>query len=91
MKTSALRIVLPFIVMMFLPPVAWGKAEKSPAGIVWQGWSEKLFDRAHSENRFILLDLEAVWCHWCHVMEEKTYSDPDVRRLIEKYYYSILY
>lgn len=59
---------------------------KEAGGIAWQGWTDTLFDKASAENRFVILDLEAVWCHWCHVMEEETYSDPDVRRLIgEKY------
>jgi len=34
--------------------------------------------RATTEKRFVILDLETVWCHWCHVMEKTTYSDPKV-------------
>ena len=30
----------------------------------------------------MLLDISAVWCHWCHVMDETSYSDPDVISLI---------
>jgi thioredoxin-related protein len=45
-----------------------------------------VFERAARENRFVLLDLEAVWCHWCHVMDEVTYSDPKVVELIESRY-----
>jgi hypothetical protein len=30
----------------------------------------------------ILLDVGAVWCHWCHVMDEGTYSDAEVVRLV---------
>lgn len=55
-------------------------------GIVWQNWSDDIFQKAKSEHRFVLLDLGAVWCHWCHVMDETTYRDADVTRLIgEKY------
>jgi len=54
--------------------------------IPWEPWSEEVFERAERENRFVLLDLEAVWCHWCHVMEEITYHDPKVIELIRSRY-----
>ena len=48
--------------------------------IAWQPWSDDVFARAKRDNKFVLLDLEAVWCHWCHVMEETTYRDPKSSR-----------
>lgn len=54
--------------------------------IAWEPWSEEVFDRARRENRFVLLDLEAVWCHWCHVMNKTTYRDPRVIELIKTRY-----
>jgi len=48
----------------------------------WRGWSGDLFAQATSEKRFVILDLEAVWCHWCHVMETTTYADPKVQELL---------
>ena len=36
-----------------------------------------------------LLDLGAVWCHWCHVMEEITYRDPEVIKLIGARYIAV--
>lgn len=56
----------------------------SPAAgqIDWQDWGNDVFSRAGASERFVLLDLGAVWCHWCHVMEETTYRDPEVVRLI---------
>src|SRR5882724_12499815 len=44
----------------------------------WSDWGDDLFARAAAEKRFVILDLEAVWCHWCHVMEKTTYADPEV-------------
>jgi hypothetical protein len=61
-------------------------AGPQPAKIDWQPWSDAVFERAARENRFVLLDLEAVWCHWCHVMDEVTYSDPKVVALIKSRY-----
>ena len=50
-------------------------AAEAPA---WSAWGDDLFARATAEKRFVILDLEAVWCHWCHVMEKTTYADPEV-------------
>ena len=58
----------------------------SSASLPWKTWQDSQFAKAKKEQRFILLDLEAVWCHWCHVMEQKTYSDPRVAALIAKHY-----
>ncbi len=57
--------------------------------ITWQGWSDDNFVQAKKENRFIILDLEAVWCHWCHVMAEKTYSNPQIIKLINAHFIAV--
>ncbi len=46
--------------------------------IQWRNWGQDAFDEAKRKNKLILLSLSAVWCHWCHVMDETTYSDPGV-------------
>jgi uncharacterized protein len=48
------------------------------AEIAWQPWSEQTFARAQREDKPILLSISAVWCHWCHVMDETTYSNEAV-------------
>jgi uncharacterized protein YyaL (SSP411 family) len=61
-------------------------APASASELKWSGWNDELFNRATAEKRFVILDLEAVWCHWCHVMEKTTYADPEVQSLLaEKY------
>jgi uncharacterized protein YyaL (SSP411 family) len=57
-------------------------AQAPPPEIEWRDWSDDLFAQAKQDGRFVLLDLGAVWCHWCHVMEETTYRDADVVRLV---------
>ena len=57
--------------------------------IAWQPWSDAVFDQARREQRLVILDLEAVWCHWCHVMDETTYADPAVARLIATHYVAV--
>ncbi|HEX9636171.1 MAG TPA: DUF255 domain-containing protein [Acidobacteriota bacterium] len=64
-------------------------ASSAGSGIVWEAWSDAVFERARRENRFVLLDLEAVWCHWCHVMDQTTYRDPAVIALIRSRYIAV--
>jgi uncharacterized protein len=52
----------------------------------WMPWSEGVFAQAKAENKFVLLDLEAVWCHWCHVMDQTTYRDPATVALLNSKY-----
>ena len=54
--------------------------------VKWNGWDSDLFTRATVEKRFVILDLEAVWCHWCHVMEKTTYADLQVKDLLASKY-----
>jgi uncharacterized protein YyaL (SSP411 family) len=65
--------------------VARGAADPGP-GLTWRDWSPEVFAQAKREHKFILLDLEAVWCHWCHVMDDVTYRDPAVRRELAAHY-----
>jgi len=57
--------------------------------IKWRGWSEGAFEDARKLDRPILLSISAVWCHWCHVMDETSYSDPGVIDLINSEYIPI--
>jgi hypothetical protein len=52
--------------------------------IGWQPWGRDAFDRATREDKPILLAISAVWCHWCHVMDETTYSDAGVIETINR-------
>lgn len=54
--------------------------------IHWETWSPAVFERAKREKRYVVLELEAVWCHWCHVMEETTYKDKRVLDRLNKHY-----
>jgi uncharacterized protein YyaL (SSP411 family) len=52
--------------------------------IGWYPWGEEAFRSARESGRPILLDIGAAWCHWCHVMDEGTYSDPKVAALVNQ-------
>ena len=56
--------------------------------INWLSFEEGL-KKAQKENKLILMDIYAKWCHWCNVIENTTYRDKKVIELIEKYYIPI--
>ena len=57
--------------------------------ITWHEWSDAAFAQARERDVPVLLAISAVWCHWCHVMDETSYSTDDVIRLINERYVAI--
>jgi uncharacterized protein YyaL (SSP411 family) len=52
----------------------------------WEPWGEAAFARARSEGKRVLLSISASWCHWCHVMDEESFTHPEViRQLNERF------
>lgn len=69
------------------------KNEKSPylksaahQPVNWLPWSDEAFQRAKSEDKPILLDIGAVWCHWCHVMDGESYENEEVAKIINEHF-----
>lgn len=59
--------------------------QQSPQrAIQWRSWSKKAFEEAAKERKPVFLDLGAVWCHWCHVMDKTSFSDLTIIRLINE-------
>jgi len=50
--------------------------------IRWHEWGEEPFRKAQQENKPVLLDIGAVWCHWCHVMDRESYDNPETAAII---------
>ena len=63
-----------------------GEPGGEPGGtaIPWMEWSEEAFALAKRLDALVLLDITASWCHWCHVMDRETYSDPEVLEVIKR-------
>ena len=57
--------------------------------VQWHAWGEVAFARAQAENKPILLDIGAVWCHWCHVMDGESYEDPEIAALINQHFIAV--
>jgi uncharacterized protein YyaL (SSP411 family) len=56
------------------------------SSVRWESWSPETFERARREDKPVLLSISAVWCHWCHVMDDSTYSDAAVAQKIRDLY-----
>ena len=52
----------------------------------WHEWGEEAFEKARAEGKPVLLDIGAVWCHWCHVIDRESYEDPGIASLINQLY-----
>jgi uncharacterized protein YyaL (SSP411 family) len=52
--------------------------------IHWYPWGADAFAAARAQDRPVLLDIGAVWCHWCHVMDGESYEDPAVARYLNE-------
>jgi uncharacterized protein YyaL (SSP411 family) len=57
--------------------------------VLWHEWSNEAFALAAAADKPILLDIGAVWCHWCHVMDRESYEDPTLAELINQHFIAI--
>ena len=57
--------------------------------VQWHPWGEEAFARAQAENKPILLDIGAVWCHWCHVMDRESYENPELAAILNRHFVAI--
>ncbi|MCI4330562.1 MAG: thioredoxin domain-containing protein [Thermoplasmata archaeon] len=57
--------------------------------IEWFPWGSEPFELAERTQRPVLLDIGAAWCHWCHVMDEGTYADAEVARLLREHFIAV--
>src|SRR5947209_9994203 len=57
--------------------------------VQWHEWGAEAFDKVKREYKPILLDIGAVWCHWCHVMDRESYEDPEVAQIINERFIAI--
>jgi hypothetical protein len=50
--------------------------------IDWYEWGDAAFERAKADDKPMLLDIGAVWCHWCHVIDRESYENPAIAKII---------
>jgi uncharacterized protein len=57
--------------------------------IDWHEWGDAAFERAKAEDKPILLDIGAVWCHWCHVIDRESYENPEIAKIINEHFVAV--
>jgi len=57
--------------------------------VEWLPWEPAAFRRARAEDRLLLVGVEAAWCHWCHVMDDETWGDPEVAALVRDHFVAV--
>jgi uncharacterized protein len=57
--------------------------------IHWHEWGAEAFELASREDKPILLDIGAVWCHWCHVMDRESYEDAALAKVINEHFIAV--
>ncbi len=55
----------------------------------WYPWSEEAFQKARVENKPIFLSIGYSTCHWCHVMEEESFTNSDIAKILNDYFIPI--
>jgi len=57
--------------------------------IQWHEWGADAFAAAQRENKPMLLDIGAVWCHWCHVMDRESYDDAEIAAIVNQHFIAV--
>ena len=57
--------------------------------IEWNEWGAAAFEKAKLENKPVLLDIGAVWCHWCHVMDRESYESAATAAIINEHFVAV--
>jgi hypothetical protein len=55
----------------------------------WYPWSPEAFEHAKELNRPILLDVGAVWCPWCRLMDRDTYTNPETAEYLNEQFLAV--
>jgi Highly conserved protein containing a thioredoxin domain len=55
----------------------------------WYPWCMEAFEKAKEKDLPVLLDIGAVWCHWCHVMDSESYEDEETAAIINEHYIAV--
>jgi len=57
--------------------------------IDWHEWGAEAFEKAAAEDKPVLLDIGAVWCHWCHVMDRESYENAETAKIINDLFVAV--
>ncbi len=50
----------------------------------WRPWGDEAFAEARARDVPVFLSIGYATCHWCHVMEEESFEDLEIARLLNQ-------
>ena len=79
-----IRIGVLLLTLLFAVPGRTAPIENSDD--FWSEWNNETFASAAREHKFVIVSLQSWWCKWCHVMNEETWSNPEVRSVLKDHF-----
>ena len=79
-----IRIGMLLLTLLFAVPGRTAPIENSDD--FWSEWNNETFASAAREHKFVIVSLQSWWCKWCHVMNEETWSNPEVRSVLKDHF-----
>ena len=55
----------------------------------WFPWGPEAFAKAKKEGKLVFLSVGYSSCHWCHVMEKESFSNPGVAKILNEHFVCI--
>lgn len=83
-----LRIAFTILTFVFSIPVSYSQDKGEGSPVQWMTFEEAV-EKSKNEKRKIFIDVYTDWCGWCKVMDKKTFSDPEVARLLNENFYPV--
>jgi thioredoxin-related protein len=77
------------ILLLFCLPL-FGRSQETPATkpLTWYSIEEALILN-EKQPRPVMIDLYTDWCGWCKVMDQRTFSNPEIIRVLSTYFYPV--
>jgi len=55
----------------------------------WYPWGPDALTKAKEENKPVFLSIGYSACHWCHVMEQESFENEEIARVLNKHFVSV--
>jgi len=88
-------LLLPLIALAQAPANRLG-SETSPYLLLhahnpvnWYAWGKEALERARAEQKPVFLSIGYYTCHWCHVMERESFSNPEIAAVLNQSFIAI--
>ena len=76
-----IRVIALILPLLFALPAFAAPINNSDG--FWNEWNDATFAKAKAEKKFVIVSLQAWWCRWCHIMNEQTWANPEVRGILK--------